>query len=652
MLNSPQPDREFLENRINIVFGLMIAVFITFFIGFWFMQIVRGAYYEMLAKENILKDYPLPAPRGLILDRNNTILAENRLSHNLFITPRMSKNLLSTLQFLSNVLQVTPEDLKKVIQKEGSLQSLRPVLIYQDLSLPQLAFLSARRIEYPELDIKQETKRSYRFGELFSHALGYVGELSETQQAQNEFPGATRRDIVGQAGLERYYNRILMGKAGYERKYVNSYGQELKEFPPPDKKPAIPGKALRLGLDLDMQKATEEAFREKNENGDLVAINIKTGEIMVLFSKPYYNSNDFIPRIPPAIWKELISDPGHPLQDRVIQNRFSPGSTFKIVMALAALQEKKITPDTKFVCGGSQFIYNRTFRCWKPGGHGVVDLHKALVQSCDVYFYNVGMRLDIDTIAHYATLLGLGMPTRIDLPNENRGLVPSREWKKKTTGDKWYPGETISVAIGQGPILVTALQMASLVATVASDGVHNQPHLLESVLKSDGKVAENVVFPSSHVEGIDRQNYEIIKRALFGVVNEGGTGNKAKLDGYDVGGKTGTVQVVGYERGGDLWKHQKAEFGDHAWFVAFAPYWDPQVAMAIFVEHGGHGAEAAAPVAKQIFDVYFKDRKIPPKNGAQDTRTTRAASKSDATTTDTNTNDTKVTNDADDEIDR
>lgn len=610
MLNT-QFDKERIEIRIKIIFWLVVAIFVTFFIGFWYLQVIRGPYYTVLAQENVRREYPIPAPRGLILTRDNQILAENRLSHNLFVTPWLSKNLDHTLEFLSNSLGTTQEDLKRMILKEGNIRSRQPVLVYQDLSLGQLAYISARKIEYPEIDIKQETKRSYPHGDLFAHVLGYVGELTEEQAAKKIFPEAKKREIVGQAGLERYYNRYLMGEAGYESKVVNSNGMELKEFGVTERPPK-PGEALRLGLDYKMQQAAHDAFLEKGRYGSAVAINIKTREVMVMYSDPYYDPNDFVPRIPPQIWKDLINDPRHPLQNRTIQNKFSPGSTFKLIMTLAALQEKKITPDTTFFCGGSQFIYNRTFRCWKPGGHGAVNLHKAIVQSCDVYFYNVGMRMDIDTIAQYAKKLGIGSSTGIDLQNEAAGLMPSREWKQRVAHDKWYPGETISVAIGQGPVLVTGLQMASVLAAIATDGIREQPHLLSAVLDPDGKVRDVDRPNRQEITGIDQQNYEFLKQALWGVVNEGGTGGKAKIDGFDVCGKTGTVQVVGFERGGNLWKEQKERFGDHAWFVAFAPYSDPQVAVAVFVEHGGHGSDAAAPVAKKIFEAYFQNRKIPP----------------------------------------
>lgn len=606
-------EQEFIVKRINLVFWIVIFFFLLFFVGFWYMQVIKGHYYAELARENIVKEYPIPAPRGLILDHNNSILAENRLSHNLFLTPRLSRNLNHTLQFLSSVLGTTPEDLVRMIRKEGSIQSSSPVMVYQDLSLAQLAYISARKIEFPELEIKQESKRSYPQNALFAHVMGYVGEVSELQQQSKEYAGTRKRDIVGQAGIERYYNRYLLGETGYERKVVNSEGQEVKELNMADaKQPALPGSTLRLGLDYDLQKATDDEFVRENKYGDVVGMDIKTGEIRILYSRPSYNPNDFIPRIAPARWKELITDPEHPLQDLAIQNRFSPGSTFKIVMALAALQEKKISPSTTFFCGGSQFIYNRTFRCWKPGGHGAVDLHRAIEQSCDVYFYNVGMRLDIDAIAKYAKMLGLGSQTGIDLPNEAKGLIPSREWKKQTSGEPWYPGETISVAIGQGQVLVTAIQLMSMVATVASGGVHIQPHLLNSVLDKDGKPVAGDKFEKERVTGISPENFEFVKRALWSVVNEAGTGGKARIVGYDVSGKTGTVQVVGYDRGANLAKSNKGKFGDHAWFVAFAPYEDPQLALAIFVEHGGHGADAAAPIAKTIFTTYFRDHKIPP----------------------------------------
>ena len=610
MLGEPI-DHELINRRINLITGLVLALCSLFVGSFWYMQIVKGAYYEQLAGENLFKEDPIPAPRGLIVDRNKKILAENRLSHNLFITPRLSRNLSNTIEFLSAVLATPTDELYRIIKKEGSLQSSHPVLLHMDMTLPQLAYISARKIEYPELDIHHEQKRSYLYGHLFSHVIGYVGELTEEQERTKQFPEARRRDIVGQAGLERYYNLALMGRRGMERKVVNSYGAVLKEFRPTRDEP-VPGKVLRLGIDYNMQKATEEAFDEGERYGAVAALDIKTGDLMVLYNKPYYDPNDFIPKIAPAKWKELIDDPQHPLQNRAIQNKFSPGSTFKVVMALAALQEGKINPNTSFGCGGAQFIYNRTFRCWKPGGHGTVNLYKALMQSCDVYFYNVGMRMDIDVIAKYSRLLGLGSLTNVDIPNETKGLVPDREWKRRVANDKWYPGETISVAIGQGPVLSTALQLANLYATIATEGVKVQPHVVNSVLDMSGTTLETLPVKKEQVKGISAENYRLVKKGLWAVVNDHGTGGKARIDGYDVCGKTGTVQVVGYDRGKGLSEKNKEKYGDHAWFISFAPLSDPQVAVAIFVEHGGHGSSAAAPVAQKIFQAYFNDRKIPP----------------------------------------
>jgi penicillin-binding protein 2 len=610
MLGEPI-DQDLINRRINLVTGIVLACCLIFLGSFWYMQVIRGDYYEQLAGENLFKVDPIPAPRGLIIDQSKKILAENRLSHNLFLTPRLSRNLSNSIEFLSSVLQTPPEELYRIIRKEGSLQSASPVLIHQDLTLSQLAYISARKIEYPELDIHHEQKRSYDYGPLFSHVIGYVGELNEEQERTKQFPEAKRRDFVGQAGLERHYNRILMGQAGMERKVVNSFGAELKEFTP-KLDPPVPGKVLQLGLDYNMQKAAEDSFVEGDRYGAAVAMDIKTGEILVLYNRPLYDPNDFIPKISPAKWKELINDPQHPLQNRVIQNKFSPGSTFKVVMALAGLQEKKINPNTTFGCSGGQFIYNRVFRCWKPGGHGSVSLYRAIMQSCDVYFYNVGMRLDIDVIAKYARLLGLGDYTNIDLPNETRGLVPDREWKKKVANDKWYPGETISVSIGQGPILATALQMLRLYTAIATDGRLVQPHVLGSVLDFNGKLVEHASYKVKTIRGIDPENFELVKKALWGVVNDQGTGTKSRIEGYDICGKTGTVQVVGYDRGKDLAKTNKHQYGDHAWFISFAPLADPRLAIAVFVEHGGHGSDAAAPVAKKIYETYFHDRKIPP----------------------------------------
>jgi penicillin-binding protein 2 len=623
MLGEPI-DHEMINRRINLIAGILLAVCILFGGSFWYMQIVKGEYYEQLAGENLFKEDPIPAPRGLIIDSTKKILAENRLSHNLFITPRLSRNLSNTLEYLSGVLSTPKEDLYKIIKKEGSIHHSSPILLYVDMTLPQLAYISARKIEYPELDIHHEQKRSYLYGPLFSHVIGYVGELTEEQERNKQFPEARRRDIVGQSGLEREYNLALMGRRGMERKVVNSYGAVLKEFRPTRDEP-VPGKVLKLGIDFNMQKTADQVFQEENKYGAAVAMNIKTGDIMVLYNRPFYDPNDFIPKISPSKWKELIEDPQHPLQNRTVQNKFSPGSTFKVVMALAGLQENKINPNTTFHCSGGQYIYNRTFRCWKPGGHGGVNLYKALMQSCDVYFYNLGMRMDIDVIAKYSRLLGLESLTGIDLPNEAKGLVPDRDWKKRVANDKWYPGETISVSIGQGPVLTTALQLAQLYATIAMDGERVQPHVVNSILDVSGKTVETLPVRKEQIKGIDRENYELVKKGLWAVVNDRGTAVRSRVEGYEMCGKTGTVQVVGYDRGRGLSETQKDKYGDHAWFISFAPLSDPQVAVAIFVEHGGHGSTAAAPVAKRIFETYFNDRKIPPYTEVKVAKTTRPA---------------------------
>jgi penicillin-binding protein 2 len=433
--------------------------------------------------------------------------------------------------------------------------------------------------------------RSYPLAAAAAHALGRVGEISDRQLQLPEYEGLVPGALVGQAGLESQYNRSLMGRDGYRRVIVNSRGLEVNEA---QRRPPVDGPALTLTLDSRLQAAMDKAFAGRA--GSAVALDPETGEILAMTSTPAYDPNEFTTGIEPAVWSRLTSNPETPLMNRVIQGTYAPGSTFKVVMATAALEEGVITPSTTFYCPGYLSVYNTVFRCAKASGHGVMDVHRAIAQSCNVFFYQVGIRLEIARIAAYAKRLGLGSVTGIDLPHEVSGLIPSPEWKMRVLKTPWYGGETVSVAIGQGQVSVTPLQMARVAAAIANGGKLVRPHLVKSV----GGQAQAIEPPRDL--GFKPETLAIVKSGMRAVVAEG-TGWRARLAGVDVAGKTGSAQVVAKSR---LEKTPTATaIIPHGWFVAFAPADKPRIALAVLVEHGGSGGEAAAPVAHDILAAYF-----------------------------------------------
>ena len=435
-------------------------------------------------------------------------------------------------------------------------------------------------------------------GEVAAHLIGYVGEITQNQLNGDEFSGLRAGDIVGQSGLERQYDRLLQGEDGVRAVIVNNFGRVMETVG--EVKP-VPGADLFTTLDLDLQLAAEAALGDRT--GVAVAMVPRTGEVLALVSRPAFDPTLFAQGIRQEEWDRLLSDPRKPLQNRAIQNRYSPGSVFKIFMAAAALEEMAIQLDEAVFCPGYGVFYGNHFNCWLGGGHGHISLHEALVRSCNVFFYNVGDRLGIDRISKYAKMMGLGRKTGIDLPGEDEGLVPSKEWKARVFDERWFPGETISVSIGQGPVSVTPLQLTWAAGGLVSGGKLVQPHLVDP---------EYVRRLGIEIPDLRREEYPLsettidtLQEALWSVVNEAGTGTRARVRGFEVGGKTGTAQVVRKEISGD-----REDLEDHAWFVGFAPYDAPEIVIGVFVEHGGGGGAAAAPVAQAIMQVYF-DKKAP-----------------------------------------
>lgn len=572
-----------LQARVGALQFVIVMALTLLLAYFWYLQVLRGRYYRELAENNRIRTLPIAAPRGALLDRHGHILVENRPSFNVILQPEAT----STDDTISRLARVLNTGEAQIRERVAKRVPLRPVVVKADASNADVAAVEARRLELPEARVDVIPLRSYPLASAAAHTLGRVGEVTDKQLQSPEFASLNPGDLVGQAGVELQHNKNLMGKDGRRRVVVNSRGMEVAEA---EREPPTPGPSMTLTLDAELQRVADEAFGALS--GSAVALDPNTGEVLAMTSVPSFNPNEFATGMDASLWGRLSTDPATPLMNRVIQGQYAPGSVFKIVMAVAALEEGVITPATTFYCPGYLSIYNTVFRCMKPGGHGVVDIQKALTHSCNVFFYQVGVRLEIERIASYARKLGLGVPTGIDLPHEAPGLIPDSAWKLRTQKQPWYAGETVSVAIGQGQVTVTPLQLARLVSVIANGGKLVRPHLVRSETA-----------PPPVELGLKPSTIEIVKLGLYGVVNAPGTGARARLPDVAVGGKTGTAQVVSSAR---LTRGTPSQaIVPHGWFVAFAPVDKPRIALAVLAEHAGSGGEGAAPLARKMLAQFF-----------------------------------------------
>lgn len=571
--------------RLQLLFTALLVVIGSFY---WFAQVVRGDYYRELADNNRTRSESMPAPRGLILDREGRMLAENAPSYNLTMDADRSVDPERALAFAAGILGEPAADLEALLAERRGRPGDQTVLLAENLSLTEVAQLSAFELEYPEFEIDAGHRRLYRHGPQTAHVLGYVGQVSSTELEQRH--GEVHSgDLVGKRGVERAFDPSLRGVDGERVRIVDSRGRTRDQF---TRESATPGNDLQLTLDLDLQQEAARYF--DGRAGVAVAMDPRSGEVLAMVSAPSYDPNVFSHRLDREQWEALLTAPGDPLQNRAVQNAHSPGSVFKIVMAVAGLAEHVISPSDTVYCSGSTKIYDRQTRCWKRGGHGRVDLRRAIKESCDVYFYHLGQKLGIERIAEYARRFGFGTETGFDIPGERSGLVPDPAWSLRVRKAPWYPGETVSVSIGQGPILVTPLQMASMMAIVANRGERVVPHIVR-----------DPALERHHPTGIDSRVLDPVREALWAVVNEQGTGAAARVEGWDIAGKTGTVQVIRQA----TWTRNEEldeQFRDHAWFAAYGPVEDPQLVVVAFVEHGGAGSRAAAPLAKRLYEVYLE----------------------------------------------
>jgi penicillin-binding protein 2 len=575
-------DLRAVQSRLATLETLVVGLLVVLLVQFWNLQVVRGRHFQRLAENNRTRVVSLAAPRGALLDREGRVLVGNRASFNVVLTPEHAENLDLVVTRLAGTLGIGEARIRELIARRAPL---RPLVVKADASVADVAVLEARRLELPEVSIEVVPLRSYPLAAAAAHALGRVGEITQRQLRQEEFVGLRPGSLIGQAGVEARYNRELMGEDGYRRVVVNSRGLEVAEA---ERQPPSDGPSLRLALDASLQTAMERAFAGRA--GAAAALDPRTGEILAMTSTPAYDPNDFTTGIEASDWARLATDPATPLMNRVIQGQYAPGSVFKVVMAVAGLEEGAITPATRIYCPGYLAVYNRVFHCNVPSGHGVVDVRQALAHSCNVFFYQLGIRLEIGRIAKWAKRMGLGAPTGVDLPHEAGGLVPSPEWKLRAQGLPWYPGETVSVAIGQGQMTATPLQLARLASVIAS-GRLQRPSLVPRVPAEPGEALP-----------IQGSTLAVVRDGMRASVAEG-TGWRARLRDIAVCGKTGSAQVVARARLEQAEDEERLQ--PHGWFVAFAPAGNPTIALAVLVEHSGSGGLAAAPVARRILVHHF-----------------------------------------------
>jgi len=597
-------DEKVSPTRLTTVQYIILVIFLVLAYGLWRLQVVQSEFYAALAEKNKTREVPILAPRGKILDREGRTIVDNYPSFTALLLRDSSRDLSADADLIAEGLHLDAKEVHERIRKFTSTPQYQPIYLKEDITPDELAFVESHRNELPELDTIMAHRRLYPRNGFMAHLVGYVGEVSEQMLNQARWELYNPGDVVGKSGVELQYNQVLMGKNGSRQVLVNSKGKEVGEL---DEKPAVPGHNLKLTVDIDLQIAAEEAMGDKN--GAMIAMDPHTGEILAMVSRPTFDPNDFAVRISRGEWNKLVTDPDKPLLNKAIQAQLAPGSTFKILMSVAGWQEN-IAQTLNVHCNGGATFYGRRFGCWVKSGHGAVDLTKAIYQSCDVFFYTLAEKLGIDRMSKYATMMGLGQKTGIDLPEEASGVMPSEEWKIRNFKQKWYAGETISVGIGQGAVATTPVQLMRAISAISMDGRMVVPH-----------VASPTGLPSEYLEThhytdvtnipIDPGGFNVITDAMARVLLPEGTAPSAHVQGVDIAGKTGSAQVVSLAVRA---KHQSNEsLNQNGWFVGFTPRRNPDIVVAVLFEGGEHG-KLAARLATQVIKAYVdKQRRQPTK---------------------------------------
>ncbi len=588
-----------LARRIGIAVAVILCAFGAIAARLVSLQVVQGAEMRSLSEHNRVRLVRVPAARGVVYDRNGELLIDNRASFDVVFVPEDARDRPAVLRTLAARLNEPEDAVVERLRAPSKRPPYEGIVVRRDLEWPDVVALETHQLELPGVSLRVGPRRYYPYGPLAAHLLGYVGEVSETELAKTTSASIRRGDLVGKTNLEKTWDAELRGQPGGQQVEVDALGRRVRVL---EEVPDVPGDTLVLTLDRDLQEEAERALGD--QTGAVVALDPRNGEVLALASRPAYDPNLFARGIQTGEWRALVEDPLKPLNDRAVQGQYPPGSTFKVVMAAAGLEEGAVGPRSGVYCRGGMPFGNHFFRCWRRGGHGHVAFHQAIVQSCDVFFYQLGQRLGVDTIAAWSRKFGLGLPTGIGLQNEKPGIIPDTQWKLRRFKRPWLAGETMSVSIGQGYVTTTPLQMALVAATIGNGGTVYRPHYVQRVVAPDGTLRQEVA-PEIIGDGpiISPETAKKLRAAMRDVVmTGGGTGNKARIRAVEVAGKTGTAQTVTL-RGSN---RRARRSRDHAWFIAFAPVAAPTIALAVLVEHaGGGGGKFAAPVAKRILEHWF-----------------------------------------------
>lgn len=592
---------DWYKNRLTIAALIIIAAFISLIARLFFLQAIEGEEFRRLSQNNCIRLRGISPSRGVIHDCKGTLLVDNRPSFNLSIIPKDAKPLAETMEKLSQHVHIPEEVMAGVLQGRGGISSYTPVLLKKDMNRDELAAVEVHKFDLPGVVVDIQPQRHY-ISPHAAHLIGYVGEISLNELKSGKFPSSRSGDYVGKTGIEKTAEPYLKGEPGGKQVEVNARGQVVRTLQTVD---PVPGDNLWLTIDLDLQKKAEALLH--GLVGAVVAVNPENGEVLAMASSPSYDQNGFVDGMSDEEWRDLVSNPFHPLQNKAVSGEYPPASTYKIITAIAGLEEGVIDAHTTFSCPGYLRFGDRVFRCWRRGGHGTVNVVKALAVSCDVFFYHTGQRLGVNRLARYAKACGLGSPTGIELSHESAGLIPSSEWKKKRFGVPWHKGETLSIAIGQGYNLATPLQMAMVTAAVANGGILYRPQIVKKRENTHGETEYECRKEEIGRLPASPRTLELVRRGLWDVVNSAsGTARLARINGVEMSGKTGTAQVFSRKNEDTSWRDVTLDhLKPHAWFVAWGRRGVEQIAVSVIVEHGEHGSGTAAPIAREVIRAYF-----------------------------------------------
>ena len=596
-------DREWIKQRLMGASLCILMVFAMLFLRLVYLQLIKGEEYRRLSETNCVRLKSIKSSRGLIYDRNHTLLVENRPAFDLNIVLEDAHSVKETIGKLADLIDVPYEELMESITKAGDAAFYKPLTLKQDISRDLLAIVEAHKFDLPGIHIDIEPTRNYINEKTASHLLGYLGQINRKELKSGRYPNVRSGDSIGRYGIEKSFESFLQGTRGGRQIEVDVNGRVIKVLKTVE---PVSGNDLHLTLDLELQQTAERLLGEND--GAVVAIDPSNGDVLVMASAPGFDQNDFIGGISTKKWQNLMSNPGRPMNNKAIQAEYPPASTYKIVTALAALEEKVIDRNTTSFCPGYYKFGNRRYHCWNRHGHGEINVVDAIVQSCDVFFYQAGEKTGVDALAQYAKGCGLGRSTGIKLDHERLGLIPTSAWKKKRFKEPWQAGETLSISIGQGFDLVTPLQMAVLIAAVGNGGTLYRPRIVTSIEDSDGNIVQSIEPAITGGLPASKENLALVQRGLLDVVQgDRGTGRRIRIKGIDIAGKTGTAQVFSRKAGEKFDnKNISRTLRDHAWFVCYAPAEDPKIAIAVIIEHGEHGSSSAAPVAGALIKKYLQ----------------------------------------------